>query len=345
METYRAGIISGKHSTELKTLELTRPEGKQVLVKVDSCAVCTLEQRIFSGEMPFYPFAGGHEMSGTVVETGPEVRNISAGDKAALRMYTACGECLSCRSGHHNQCERAYKTSVQQGFPGPGGFSEYMTVDAQHVYRLPDHVNLEHAALAEPLSCCIHSVSKADIRFGETVVIIGAGIMGLLHLKLALLRGARTVVCDIDPERIEKARLSGAYATVNPEEEDAEEKISLISEGGGADVVFCTAAPPSAAELAVGLAGKFGRVIFYSSVHPDEPVPLNANRVHSEETLITGSVNPEMRDFLSAVRLISADLINLSGLVSGIVPLERLPEALETALNPSNYRVLVKCTV
>lgn len=341
-ETYKVAVIANEKKVEIVERELKKPVGRQVLVKVEACAICTLEQRVYAGSMKRYPFAGGHEMAGYVAEVGDKVGNVKPGDKVAIRMLTACGECYYCRSGHENQCVISFKAATHEGLNGPGGFAEYMLVDSTSVYKFSSDIDYEHAALTEPLACCVHSVSNADIQLSDDVVVIGAGIMGAFHIMLAKLRGARVIACEIDPVRLEIAKKLGADIVIDTGKTGGIEEIKAYTEGKGADVVFCTVANPAVAESSIAMAGKLGRVVFYSSFHPDLPISFSPNSVHYSEVIVTGSVNPGMKDFLTANRLLSQRIIDPSLLISGVVPFEKIGEAFEMALDPKTYRIIVK---
>lgn len=343
MSKYKVSVISGVKELTTHELELKQPQGNQVLVKVDSCAICTLEQRIYSGVMQRYPFAGGHESAGVVEAVGEDVKNVKVGDKVAIRMLTSCGECYYCRSGHENQCVISFKSSVHDGFTGPGGFAEYMLLDAKCLYKMADDIDLTHAALTEPLACCVHSVNKADIKLSDDVVVIGVGIMGAFHIQLAKLRGARVIACEVDDNRLEVAKRLGADIVINSKKENAVERVKELTDGRGADVVFCTVAISKVAADSIAMAGKLARVIMYSSFHPDNPIDLSVNKIHSSEMIITGSVNPGTSDFLIASRLLSNKLINVSELISDVIPFKEIDRAFEEAIDPSTYRIIVKC--
>lgn len=343
MQHYKASVIVNERTIELRELELKAPLCNQVLVKVDSCAICTLEQRIYGGSMKRYPFAGGHEVSGVVKAVGEGVKHVGGGEKVVIRLLNACGECYYCRSGHENQCETAFIAATHDTLNGPGGLAEYLTVDAKNVYRLPDDMNLCHAALTEPLACCVHSVQKADIRLGDDVVVIGIGIMGALHIQLAKLRGARVIACERDEARLEVARKMGADVLIHSEDVGTVRSVLNLTENRGADVVFCTAATPAAAKESVEMTGKLGRVVLYSSFHPDEPISLNVNKVHSTEVVITGAVNPDVRDFQTACRLLASGLVDVSELITEAVPLQDIDRAFQLAMQPSTYRIVVQC--
>jgi L-iditol 2-dehydrogenase len=341
-ETYKVAVLTGEKTLEIVEKSLKKPEGSQVLVKIDSCAICTLEQRIYNGVMKRYPFAGGHEAAGTVVEVGGKVKSLKVGDKVATRMLTSCGECYYCRSGHENQCVISFKADIHEGIGGPGGLAEYMMIDAKALYKMADDLDLTHAALSEPLACCVHSVNNANIELGNDVVVIGVGIMGAFHIQLAKLRGARVIACEVDDTRLEIAKNLGADILVNSKEVNAIEKVKELTEGRGADVVFCTAALPQLASESTQMVGKVGRVVMYSSFHPDKPIELNVNSVHSTEMNITGAVNANTRDFLTATKLLSSKNIDPSLLISEVVPFEKIGYAFERAIDPKTYRVIVK---
>lgn len=341
-DKYKVALLTGEKKVEIVEKELKHPVEKQVLVKVDSCAICTLEQRIYNGVMKRYPFAGGHEVAGTVVETGEAVKSLKKGDKVAARLLTSCGECYFCRSGHENQCVINFIANVHEGVGGPGGFAEYVMMDAEKLYKVADDLELTHAALTEPLACCVHSVNNANIGLGEDVVVIGVGIMGAFHIKLAKLRGARVIACEIDPDRLEVAKKMGADILINSKEVNAVDKVKEITEGRGADVVFCTAAITKLAEDSINMVSKVGRAIMYSSFHPDNPIALSVNKVHSTEMNITGAVNANRKDFLIATRLLSNHMIDPSILITETVPLDKIDYAFQRAIDPRTYRIVVR---
>jgi 2-desacetyl-2-hydroxyethyl bacteriochlorophyllide A dehydrogenase len=339
---YKVALISDERKLEIVEKNLKQPEGSQVLVKIDCCAICTLEQRIYSGIMKRYPFAGGHEAAGIVVAVGLKVKSLKVGDKVAARMLTSCGECYYCRSGDENQCVISFKADIHEGVGGPGGFAEYMMLDAKALYKMSDDLDLTSAALSEPLACCIHSVNNANIEIGSDVVVIGVGIMGAFHIQLAKMRGARVIACEVDEARLEIAKKMGADILINSKEVNATQKIKELTDGRGADVVFCTAALTQLATDSIQMIGKLGRVVMYSSFHPANPIELNVNTVHSTEVSITGAVNGNTRDFLVATKLLSNRLIDTSLLISEVVPFEKIEYAFQRAIDPKTYRIIVK---
>lgn len=342
MEKYKIALNSGVNEISIVEKEIKEPTSSQVLVKVHSCAICTLEQRMYSGVIKRYPFAGGHEVAGTVVAVGDTVKNLKIGDKVAPRMLTSCGECYYCRNGHENKCVSAFIANVHEGIGGPGGFSEYMMVEAKALYKMAEDLDLKHAALTEPLACCVHSINNANIQLGEDVVVVGNGIMGAFHIQLAKLKGARIIACEVDENRMAMAKKIGADIVIDSSKVDPVEKVKELTEGRGANVVFCTAALTSLAAQSIEMAGNHGRVVMYSSFPKGSPIELDVNRSHSAETIITGAVNSNKSEFLAASRLLSNKTIDVSPFISEVVPFEKIDYAFKRAIDPSTYRVLVE---
>jgi len=342
MDNYKIKVITNSETIETVENELIQPAGNKVLVKVDACAICTLEQRVFNGTMKMYPFAGGHEAAGIIVSVGDKVKTVVSGDKVAVRLLNSCGVCYYCRSGSENQCIESFKANTHEGFSGPGGFAEYMLLEDKQVFKMADDCDLTHASLAEPLACCVHSIRNANIELSNDVVVVGVGIMGAMHIKLAKLCGARVIATEISDERLELAKKMGADDVINSSKENAVERVKELTQSRGADAVFCTAALHTLAADSIQMGGKLSRVVMYSSFHPDVPVELNVNKLHSNEMIITGALNPKVDDFQIAARLISQRQIDMSLIISGVYKLEDLTDAIRYASNPSTYRVIIR---
>ncbi len=342
MSTFKVAVLEDTKKVVFHDVEKREPGDKEVLVKVHSCAICTLEQRFYTGVMNRYPFAGGHEAAGVVEAAGKKVTGVKPGDKVAIRLLNSCGECYYCRNGHENQCMKSFIAETQQCAMGPGGLSEYMMVNAADVYKMADDIDLSHASISEPVACCVHSVENGKIELGDDVVVIGIGIMGALHIQLAKLKGARVIACELDEKRLEVAKKMGADVLINSGETDAVEEVKRLTDGRGADAVFCTVPVASLAKQAVDMTGKLGRTVFYTSFHPDKPIEISPNKVHSSEQIITGTVNPQKKDFLIATRLLSSKLIDVSELISDRIPLADIDKAFEEAIRPDTYRIVVQ---
>lgn len=207
--------------------------GLEVRIRVAVCAVCGTDVHSLAGKFPLTapPCVLGHEFSGTVAEIGPQVTRVQVGDRVAVEPGVVCHSCWYCRNGQEHLC-----TSRQMS---PGGFAEYAVVPESVVWRLPDALSLETAALAEPMACAVHAVDQAQLRSGSTVAILGAGAIGLSLLQLCRLSGAATtVVLEPDAGRRDLALRLGADLAVDPLETNAVEAIRSVTDGRGADAVF-----------------------------------------------------------------------------------------------------------
>ena len=337
--------ITGERRTQIMTLHTPPLAAREVLVKVRAVALCTLEQRIFKGEvkMPL-PCTGGHEVAGEIAALGSEVNGKlwKTLDRVAVRLLYSCGECHNCRSGRTNMCERAQKKPVREGLLcGPGGLCDYVIVDSSALYPIPDGLTYPEAALTEPLACVVHSIGRSGIALAEDVVVLGGGIMGQLHVMLAHLRGARVILSEPDPARREMALSHGADIAINPLECDAVQKIRELTLGRGADVVFNTTPSPQMVATALEMTGKCGRMVQYSSVHPDIPAQISGQAIHNGQITITGSISPEVQDFYTANRLLSSGIVNCKHLIDSTFPFEEAQQAFERAITPGTFRVVI----
>lgn len=338
---------------ELEFREIARPTPKpnQVLVKIKACAICTVEQRTWKGSrVPGlgFPMIGGHEASGEVVEMGKDVKQAFApGDKVVLGVGSDCGACYYCRRGWNQRCKYGWDiygeyVSQYEGLPGLWGFSEYRVVNENELFRAPGDVPFEELALGEPLSCVIHSMKKLDIKLGDDVVIIGAGAMGLLNLMVAKLYGARTIVSELMAQRLEKAREVGANVVINASEEDPVERVKALTEGRGANFVIAAFGSGKVNEQAMKILDYGGRFVLFAAAYPPTPLELDPNQVHSKEFVISGTNGKDPEDLRVAAKLLSLRMVNVGPAIEAVMPFGELKAALDLAVQPDTYRVIVK---
>ncbi len=328
-------------------IDLSTPElgPGEALVRVRAVALCTLEQRVFQGRMKLpLPFVGGHEAAGDVLALGPGIDPalFPPGTRVSVRLFYHCGMCAACRSGHINMCDQAKRKPVREGLlPGPGGLVDQVIAPANMLFKIADNLSYEEASLTEPLACCVHSVNRADIRLGEDVAVIGGGVMGQLHVMLARLRGARVLMSEPMAARRETALALGADRAIDPMAEDPVSQVMAWTGGQGAGAVFNTTASAPVFAQAFRMAAKGGRVIQYSSLHPDAPAEISPQRVHAGEITVTGSVSPVLEDFATASRLLNYGLVRAAPLISRVFPFEEGQQAFETAVAPDTMRVVL----
>lgn len=336
--------IVGDHQAEPREVTKDTPSAGQVLVQIKACALCTFEQRMFTRVTPIpLPFVGGHEVAGVIagVGVGVDDKLYAQGKKVALRLLTACGECYYCRHDQQNLCV-SINAPVSNGreIPGTDGLSEFIAVDASKVYFLPDDASFETAVFAEPLACVVNSIEKGQVEMGDDVVILGGGIMGMLHVLCAKRKGARVIMSEPDAKRRDLALEMGADLVVDPSSEDPVAFVKALS-GRGADVVFNTTPVATVAEQAVQMTSYMGRCVMYSSMHPDKPIEVSPNWLHKSEAIITGAVSPTVRSFDRAVAMLGKGIIDPSKLVSGVFTADEAQQAFDEAIRPETFRIIV----
>lgn len=338
-------VITGPKQIRMEQIAIPTPGPSQILVRLRAAALCTWEQRTFAGIDTYsYPLVGGHENSGVVEEMGSDVElAVKVGDQVAVAGLKRCGECVSCRHGIDNLCDNARSKRVPDVPWGPGGFSDYVLAEGYQVYKVGPVASPLEAALTEPTSCVLHDMRRHPVRYGDAVVIVGAGIMGLLHLVLARRTPSFIIVSEPELARREKALELGADALIDPTKEDYVARVNELSGGRGGNVTYMSVGIPSAIEAAVSAAAKRGVVSVYASVHPrTSTITLDPNIFHHREVTLSGSLAQNPEDFLDAAELIGARKIDLRPLISKTFPLSRLVDAFETALRKDVYRVLVQ---
>ena len=326
---------------EIREIAKPVPGRGEVLVKVAYCGLCTLEQRLFHGDMKiFYPIIPGHEVSGIIESVGSGVtEKIKPGMKAAVDMIYRCHECYYCRTGQSNLCENRFAAHVSP----LGGFAEYIAVKAEQVFPLEEDIQLKYAALSEPAACCIRSLKKTGLSLAEDIHIAGAGPMGMLHILIAGAMGARVTVSDIDKSRLKIAQAVGADFTINADEEDAAERVKSITGGRGADVCIVTSPAKAALDTAFASVRNNGRINIFTAYMGESPeCPVDAEYIHRRGIIVTGTEGRTEADFQQAVRLLSFSRINVKPVISSIFNFEEVYKGMAAAVSRDTQRVLLK---
>lgn len=334
----RSAVITGPGQVEIRQEPYPVPGDDQVIVDVAVCGVCTFERRLFSGDKRWYPVSAGHEAAGVVVAAGARVRGLAGsprvGDRVTLDLLTRCLTCGPCRRGRTALCSYPQGRALADGTFSFGGFTETIAIDARSVYPVGD-TPMVHAAMGEPIACCVHSVRRSGFRSGDRVAIIGGGVMGRLHLALTRVGGGSSIgVVDPSGERREEATVAGADWVATPEE--------AAEMGGTQDVVFVAAM--GGVDLAVELADVGGTVVLYSSFDPELRVSIGADRCHRQEISIVGAYNQEPEDWRNTSTLLRSGIMaaDLDRLVTARYPFSKVGDALSHVTSEPTYRVFVE---
>lgn len=335
----KAAVLVAPGRFEIEERPRPEPKENEVLVKLEACGICTLEQRLFTGAMRLpLPLVPGHEAAGLIAAMGSKViEELSPGQKVALDLVERCGECYYCRIGKSNLCLNRYKNPARM----LGGFSEYIVVRPNQIFPVPDSVSYEEASFAEPLACCIHSLKRLKVAMTEDLLIIGAGTMGLLHVLAARSMGLRITVSEPDAVRRDTAKALGADFLIDPAKTDIVEFGREITDGIGFSSCVIASPSPAALEPAIRAMAKAARINIYTAYEDVMQIPLDLNTIHRNELLITGTEGRVQEDFFQAVRLLSFGKIDVKPLISARTSFSTIEEGFRTALSGKAYRVVL----
>jgi 2-desacetyl-2-hydroxyethyl bacteriochlorophyllide A dehydrogenase len=315
----RAVVIERPGSFLVTDMPDPVPGPGEILVRVECCGICGTDLHILDGEFPPtpYPITPGHEFAGTVAALGPSVRPpLAVGSRVAVDPSLYCGYCRRCRAGRDNLCENW----AAIGDTVSGAFAEYVAVPAVNAYLLPDHLDFQNGAMAEPLACAVHGMRRLGPVSGDPVLVIGAGTMGLLLLQLLLNAGAGPVtVVDRAASRLEVARKLGAASTVSGTGELS---------GSGFEVVVDATGVPAVIEAGLGLLGRGGRLLIFGVSPGDARISVSPFRVYNDELIITGSM-AILRSFGQAVDLLASGAVDPRPLLAEPLPLDSFGEAVD----------------
>lgn len=337
----RAAVLTAPTKFEIRDFPTPHARKNQVVIHVRASGVCPSGLKLITQpeRMPedFWriPGAPGHEVSGEIVEIGKGVTKWRLGDRVVVTGGPTCGKCHYCLRGKYRFCEnRNFNTMTHMGF------SEYMLCSEEELVAIPVSVNDEQASLAEPFACVVGSLEKCEIKAGEIVVVIGCGVMGLLHLQLAQALGASVMVVDIDENRRAFATKCGAVAQMSPGKE-ASDHVYELSHGRGADTVIVTAGTAEAAKSAFPLVSPGGTIMLFAGVWPAEKISIDPNFIHYQQIRITGSVGGMVVDFQRALTWMCSNRVDVQPLITGRYSLDEVNEAHHACQKRIGYKNLV----
>jgi len=272
----------------------------------------------------------GHEFAGTVEQVGARVRAFRKGMSIVAANSAPCMSCHYCRIGKPNLCDHLDEVLV--GFSSPGAYAEYVRLPRriveQNTYEIPKGLSFEEAAFVEPFACVVHGGEAASVNPSDLVLVIGAGPIGLLHVQLAKVRGARIVaVADTNPERLRMAAKLGADQTFDPTK-DPVHQIRALSENRGADVTIEAAGRPETWELAVRCTRKGGTVVLFGGCPAGSTASIDTGAVHYGELTLKGVFHHTPRDVHSALELISSRQVRVEPLITHRMRLSQVETAL-----------------
>jgi L-iditol 2-dehydrogenase len=336
-----AAVYHGPKNLRLEEVPVPEIEPHEVLVKVLNASICGTDLRIYQGAHRKYP-AGtvripGHETVGEIAEIGKQVRGLEINQKVFIAPNTGCGHCAQCAD---------YQAL---GITLDGAFAEYMRVPAAAISQgnlmpIQEGIDPAVAALIEPFACVVRGQNPLQIQPGDTVLVMGAGPIGVMHLLLARLRGAgKVLVSDLIPERLEQASNLGADRIIDLNHEDQAEVIPQETDGLGANAIIVAAPAHAAQEAALHLAAYRGRINLFGGLPQDRPtINFDSNLVHYKELIVTGTTACSTQDCRQAAEIVNSRRVDLSPLISATFPLKDILKAFAEAGNRRAMKVVIK---
>jgi len=317
---------------DVRIEEMPTPEigPEEILVEMKACGVCG------SDLMDWYlanrvPLVLGHEPAGIVVQTGDKVENFEVGERVFVHHHVACLTCHYCLRGDYTMCEQFGQTRIH-----PGGFAQYFRVPAPNVrgdtLTIPDDLSFEDATLIEPIACCIKGIMKCNIKPGDAVTIIGDGPSGVIHVALARILAAGTIIISGHHDsRLKISKRFGADLAVNSYKEDLAEIVKEATEGRGSDAVIVTAPNIKALSEGIDVCRKGGTVCLFAPTSPNEYMRVSPHRLFFSEIKIVPSYSTSHIETRTALKLISSGRIKTKELMTHHFPLNRIEDAFKTA--------------
>jgi len=328
----KALLLSEYNKLEVTDLVGPTPGPDELLIRVAACGICGSDVHGYDGSTGrrIPPIVMGHEAAGVVVATGSEVRGYAAGDRVTFDSTVFCGACDFCRAGDVNLCNDRQVIGVSCGeYRRAGAFAEFLTVPARVAYHLPEGLSFPEAAMLEAVSVALHGVAVSEMRGDETVLVIGAGMIGLLLLQAARSTGlgsARVFVSDVDATRLELAASMDAEETFLASGAELTEEIMKRTGGRGVDVILEAVGRNETIATAIDCVRKGGTVVLVGNISPQVNLPLQ--KVVSRQIRLQGSC-ASAGEYPEAMELIASGKIKVAPLITAIAPLADGPSWFE----------------
>ena len=340
METMKAAVLAEPGRFEVRDVPLPQVGPGDALIKVERCGICGTDIHIFNGHYAAdkLPLVPGHEFAGTIAAVGSDVGHLSVGAKVIADINIGCGHCYYCRRNEILNCAEMQ----QVGITRDGAFAEYVSVPARLVIPAPESAGFELLALVEPVACVVRAARKAGVSFGQSVVILGAGPIGNLHIQMMRLVGAAPIiVVELSQERAAMARAAGADVVIT-DPAAAGATVREWTGGRGADVVIESVGLPALYKQAFELIRPGGHVAAFGLTGPDDTVAVNILDTILRENSIKGSVAGMGEDMHDALTLLSHGRFKVDAFTSAVYPLASIQDAFDSlAARPGDLKTQI----
>lgn len=344
----RALVLAGKNRLEMRFLPLPAPGEAELLIRVESCAICrsdlSMMEEPFPGQLPYGKMIPGHEYSGTVVALGPTVDEFKIGDRVTVEAHLGCGRCLNCRLGDYTSCLNNGNTKKGHRFNGnttPGAYAQYVVNHINTVYKIPDSVSFDEASLVTNLGCVLYGYENlGGYIAGQSVLVIGAGPLGLAAVAAACALAAdRVFLSDILADRLSVGAKIGADSLIDASREDPLARIMRETQGEGVTYAIESSGTQEGIDLAVAATRRNGKILMVALPHRRLSVDFE-NLALNDKDIITNR-GEGRANVGRAVSLLASGRIDLKPLVTHVFPLGDYEAAIDTFKNRKGGAVKV----
>lgn len=344
----KAALYSGPKDLKVVEVETPKPKDGEILIRVHACATCGTDAKIYNHGHPRLqpPQIIGHEIAGEIVELGSGVTGHKLGDRVQVIAAIPCGNCWACAAGKMQICIN----QLSMGYQFAGGFAEYMiipneVVRVNGVNPIPDKLSYDEAAAAEPLACALNAQELINVGPGDVVLVMGAGPIGCMHVRLARALGAvHVTLADINSHRLKlSADAVKPDAVIDMSQVDIEEAVKTMIPAPGPNVIITAAPAGVAQEQAVRMIRPGGRISFFGGLPKDKPmVNIDSNLVHYKELILAGANGSTPEHNRRALELMASGKVNVSDLLTHRVSLDDVKQAIDLVLGGDAIKVVVK---
>ena len=343
----RAVVLSGPNQFAPAEIEKPQIGPDEILLEMKAAAICGTDMRILTGKKTKgvrYPSVIGHEFCGFIAEVGADVKGYEVGEKVAVANVIPCHHCSSCLRGRTNAC--LDRKAI--GYEFDGGFEEYIRIPSicienGNVVKLPEYMSYQAGALIEPLSCCIRGLKNAGTGFNDDVLIVGAGPIGLFHLQLSKIAGARKVIVSEPNEQRRKVALElGADLVVDPTKEDLPAIVDRETNGQGMDVIVMAIGVPALVNSTLKLCKRGGTVNLFAGFAGTGESTVEVNTIHYNEINVNGSTAYKLEDYLAAAEMIKSGKIDADKIVTHRFKIEDFQKAYDVCVAGTGLKVIIE---
>jgi L-iditol 2-dehydrogenase len=343
----KAAILEEIGKLNIKDIPKPFVKDDTILIKVDSCAVCGTDIKVYhhGHRLIRPPRVIGHELSGTIIEVGKDIKNFKKNDRVAVAPAVPCGECYYCQRGIQGMCDNL--TAI--GYHYDGGFAEYMEIPSIAIRNgcvniIPENVSFEEASIAEPLACAINGQELSGVKLGDVVVVIGAGPLGCFHVELARANGAsKTILIELSTSRLEMSKKCEANVFIDSSKEDAVKRVLEETNTRGADIVITACSSGKAQEQALQMIAKRGNINFFGGLPKDKSIiNFDSNLIHYKEFFVAGTHGSSPRHNSLALQLISSGKIAVKKYITHHLTVDKVLDGIGLVEKGESLKVIIK---